>query len=101
MALAAALNDFQRRQVVTGHGRIVQQPDQQRGNHFDMRDAVLFDQRANVFGLGAGAEHHAAAVKKKTLNAGTRQRQVVRDRQNDQQDGILADGANSEATLEL
>ena len=67
---------------MAGHSRVVQQADQKSGNHFDVSDAVLLDQRANVFGPGAGAQHGAATVEKKTLNAWTCERKVVRDGQN-------------------
>ena len=68
--------------------RIVQQPDQQRGHHLQMRHAVFLDQRAHVFRLGAGADHDFAPLEKKSLDPGAGQRQVVRDGQNEQQNRI-------------
>src|SRR5580704_15708965 len=59
-----------------------------------MGDPVSFDQGANIFGAGTRAEHHAASMKKKTLNPGARERKVVRDWQDDEQDGLLTDRAN-------
>ncbi len=79
---------------MTADGRIVQQPDQKRGNHFDMSDAVFLDLSANVLGPGAGAEHYAAAVEKKTLNPWTREGKVMRDGENNEQNGIFADRAD-------
>jgi hypothetical protein len=89
------LNNLQGRKVVTAHGWVVQEPDQKRRNHFDMGDAMFLDQGANVLGPWAGAEHYASAMEKETLNPGTRERKVVRDGQNYEQDGILADPANA------
>ena len=43
-ALAAALDVAHGRRVVLGHGRAVDQPDQQRRHHLDVRDAMLLDQ---------------------------------------------------------
>ena len=91
----------QRREIVVFHRGIIEQADQERGNHFQMRYPVLLDQRAHIVRLGARAEHHPPALKQKTLNAGTRERQIVRDGQHDQKNRIPGNPANVAAILEL
>ena len=64
-----------------------------------MRHAMSLNQGAHVVRLGARTEHHPAALKHETLDAGTRQRQIVRDRQNDQKDRVGVDAANARGSF--
>src|SRR5258708_34519279 len=64
-----------------------------------MRHAMSLNQGAHVVRLSARTEHYPAALKHETLDAGTRQRQIVRDRQNDQKDRVGVDAANARGSF--
>ena len=93
-ALAAALDDANARQVVFADGRIVDQPDQERRHHLDMRHLVALDQLEHFLRPRRGREDHFATLEKIPLDAGAGEGQVVRDRQREQQDRIAGDAAN-------
>jgi len=48
---------------------------------------MFFDQRAHIFRLGAHAYDHLRSVKEESLDTGARERQIVGDRQHQQQHG--------------
>src|SRR5580700_4603996 len=59
-----------------------------------MGDLVLFNERTYIRGLRAAAQHDFPAMEHETLNSGTCQRQIMCDRQRDEQDGLAAYTAN-------
>ena len=79
-----------RGEVVLPDRRVVDQADQQRRHHLDVRDPVLLDQREHLLRSRGRAQHHLAAVEEEALDARAGERQVVRDRQREQQHRVAA-----------
>jgi len=97
--LSPALNHLQGRQIEFLDQRVVDPADQERGNHVDVRDAVAFYQRENILAARRVGQHDFAAVQQKALQAGTGQRQVVRQGQRVQQDLIGPHGGHGRRHL--
>ena len=100
-ALAAALDDLHRRQIVLADRGIVDQADEEGRHDLDVRNAMLLDQPEHVLRPRGGREHDFAALEEIALDAGAGERQVVRDGQREQQHRILRHAAHRRSGLRV
>src|SRR5581483_6423442 len=100
-ALPAALDDLQRREVVLRDRRVVDQPDEKGRDDLDMGCSMPFHQLEDLFRARAGRQDHLAALKEVALDAGAGQRQVVRDRQREQEHRVARDAAHRRGGLRV